>query len=105
MTPELWALLIANVVSFLAALTALIKSKITDKDRASVGERRDKAESELRDMVLKHEFAITQLKDSQQLTAVVVDDLRDTCAQLNTSIAKLDVNVENLTSVVKDWKK
>lgn len=104
MTPELAGALIALLV----ALTALVKV-ITDKikltnERAATKAERDADSQSLHDAVLKHEFMISQLKDSQALTSTVVDDLRDTCAQLNTSIAKLDIGVANLTDAVKDLK-
>lgn len=105
MTPEL----VAAIISILLAGSALLKQladnyKIRNERIATKAERDDDSQ-QIHDTLLKHDFLISQLKDNQALTATVVDDLRDTCSQLNTSIAKLDVNVENLTSVVKDWKK
>ena len=105
MTPELAGALIALLV----ALTTLVKV-VTDRikltnERAATKAERDKDSQALHDAVLKHDFAITALKDSQALTTTVVDDLRDTCAQLNTSIAKLDIGVANLTDAVKDLKR
>lgn len=104
MTESMWTLLITNVVTFLAACTALVKSKMTDNARAQTKVERDKAEQEIRDMVLSHDIELKHLKDAQALTATVVDELRDTCSQLNTSIVKLDVNVQNLTEAVKTLK-
>lgn len=105
MTPEL----IAAIIAFLLALTTLVKV-ITDKiklnnERATTKAERDADSQKLHDMILKHDFAISQLKDTQALTSTVVDDLRDTCAQLNTSIAKLDINVANLTDTIKELKR
>lgn len=105
MTPEL----VGAIIAFLLALTTLIKV-ITDKiklnsERAATKAERDADSQALHDAVLKHDFLISQLKDSQALTSTVVDDLRDTCAQLNTSIVKLDVNVENLAGALKELKK
>lgn len=104
MTTELWALLITNVVAFLAAATAFIKSKMTDNARAQTKIERDKAEQEIRDMVLKHDFAITQIKDNQALMNTVLDDLRDTCGQLNVNIVRLDSTVANLAETMKELK-
>ena len=73
--------------------------------RAETKGARDTDSREIRDMLLKHDFAIVALKDSQTLTAQVVDDLRDTCSALNTSVAKLDVNLENLASIIKEFHK
>lgn len=109
MTSELWAALIGAIVLLLTNLAAAIKLwgdvQKTKADRASTKEQRDASDREIRDMILKHDFAICQLKDSQALTATVVDDLRDTCAALNTSVAKLDINIANLAEAVKELKK
>lgn len=96
------------LIALVVALTALVK-QITDilkirSEREATKSERDGDSQSIHDTLLKHDFLITQLKDNQALTATVVDDLRDTCSQLNTSIAKLDVNVENLTKVVESLK-
>lgn len=105
MTPEL----VAAIISILLAGSALLKQladnyKIRNERMATKAERDDDSQ-QIHDTLLKHDFAITQLKDNQALTSTVVDDLRDTCAQLNTSIAKLDIGVANLTDAVKELKK
>ena len=109
MTPELWKMLIAAVVLVLTAAAGLIKvwTEITKvkADRLATKETRDKDSLDIHDAILKHGFQIQQLKDAQSLTATVVDDLRDTCSQLNANIVKLDTNVLNLTEVVKELRK
>ena len=107
MDPTIAALVVA-VTSLVANLAILVKV-VTDKikltnDRLATKTERDNAEQEIRDAVLKHGFQIQQLKDQQALTSTVVDDLRDTCATLNTNIAKLDLNVVNLTEAIKELK-
>lgn len=102
MTTELWAALIGSVVLVLTNTAGLIKI-IADRRATKID--RDSDSQKLHDMILKHDFAITSLKDSQALTATVVDDLRDTCSTLNTSVAKLDVNVGNLADAIKELKK
>lgn len=107
MDPTIAALVVA-VTSLVGNLALLVKV-ITDKikltnDRLATKTERDNAEQEIRDAVLKHGFMIQQLKDQQALTSTVVDDLRDTCATLNTNIAKLDLNVVNLTEAIKELK-
>lgn len=101
--------LIAAIVLFLTNLAGLVKVwgdlAKQKADRAEVGAKRDADSQTLHDMILKHDFAITTLKDNQALTATVVDDLRDTCSTLNTSVAKLDVNVGNLAEAIKELKK
>lgn len=107
MDPTLTALIVAatSLVGNLALLVKVITDKIKlTNDRAATATARDKAEQEIRDAVLKHGFQIQQLKDQQALTSTVVDDLRDTCATLNTNIVKLDLNVANLTDVIKELK-
>lgn len=109
MTTELWAALIGAVVLLLTNTAAAIKlwgdMQKQKADRAETKLARDADSQSLHDKVLSHGFQIQQLKDAQSLTATVVDDLRDTCAQLNANIVKLDTNVLNLTEAVKELKK
>lgn len=109
MTGEQLAAIVGAVVLCLGNLAALIKVW-TDlakqkADRIITKASRDSDSQELHDKVLKLEFSTQQLKDSQQLTAQVVDDLRDTCSALNTSVAKLDLNIANLAEAVKELRK
>lgn len=108
MTTELWATLIGAIVLVLTNTAAAIKLwgevQKQKADRAETKVARDKDSQELHDKVLSHGFQLQQLKDAQSLTATVVDDLRDTCAQLNANIVKLDTNVLNLTEAVKELK-
>lgn len=105
MTPEL----IAAIIAFLGTLGAVAKMYMellkVKKDREEVKLIRDHDSAELHDQVLKNTFQIQQLKDAQALTSTVVDDLRDTCAALNTSVVKLDVNVSNLADAIKELKR
>lgn len=94
--------LIVNIGALVKVYTDILRIKA---DRLSTKENRDSDSQQLHDMILKHDFAITTLKDNQALTATVVDDLRDTCSTLNTSVAKLDVNVGNLAEAIKELKK
>lgn len=107
MDPTIAALVVAitSLVANLALLVKVIADKIKlTNDRAATATARDKDSQDLHDAVLKHGFMIQQLKDQQALTSTVVDDLRDTCATLNTNIAKLDLNVVNLTEAIKELK-
>lgn len=101
--------LIAALVLFLTNLAGLVKVwgdlAKQKADRADTKAARDRDSQELHDKVLKHDFAISQLKDTQSLQATVVDDLRDQCSALNTNIVKLDTNVANLTEAIKELKK
>lgn len=109
MTTELWTILITAVALFLTNAAGLVKVwtdlAAVRRSRLETSEARNKDSQELHDKVLKLEFSTQQLRDSQQLTTQVVDDLRDTCSALNTSVAKLDLNIANLTEVVKELKK
>ena len=107
MDPTLTALIVA--ITSLAANLAILVKVVTDKikltnDRLATKAERDKDSQDLHDTVLKYGFQIQQLKDQQALTSTVVDDLRDTCATLNTNIVKLDLNVGNLTEAIKELK-
>lgn len=107
MDPTMTALIVA-VTSLVANLAILVKV-VTDKikltnDRLATKAERDKDSQDLHDTILKYGFQIQQLKDQQALTSTVVDDLRDTCATLNTNIVKLDLNVGNLTEAIKELK-
>lgn len=107
MDPTIAALVVAitSLVGNLALLVKVIADKIKlTNDRAATATARDKDSQELHDSVLKHGFQIQQLRDQQALTSTVVDDLRDTCSTLNTNIAKLDLNVVNLTEAIKELK-
>lgn len=104
MTPEL----IGAIIGLLTAFTLLVKvwtdiAKIK-RDRMQTKEVRDKDSQEWHDRLLKAEFNITRLSDAQSLTATTLDDLRDTCAALNTAVAKLDVSSANLAEAVKELK-
>lgn len=105
MTPELVAAIISILLSGSALLKQLADNYKIRNERMATKAERDGDSQSIHDTLLKHDFAITQLKDNQALTSTVVDDLRDTCAQLNTSIAKLDIGVANLTDAVKELKK
>lgn len=101
--------LIAALVGLIVELTLLVKVwrdlLAVKADRASTAESRNKDSQELHDRVLKHEFAISQLKDAQSLQATCVDDLRDQCSALNANIVKLDTNVANLTEAIREMKR
>jgi hypothetical protein len=94
-------LLVTNLAGLIKLWGDLAKQKA---DRADTKAARDKDSQELHDKVLKHDFAISQLKDAQSLQATVVDDLRDQCSALNANIVKLDTNVANLTEAIKELK-
>ena len=101
--------LIAALVLFLTNLAGLVKVwgdlAKQKADRADTKAARDRDSIEVHDKILKHEFAISQLKDAQSLQATVVDDLRDQCSALNANIVKLDTNVANLTEAIKELKR
>ena len=101
--------LIAALVGLIVELTLLVKVwrdlLAMKRDRASTAETRNKDSLEIHDAILKHGFQIQQLRDAQSLQATVIDDLRDTCAALNSNIVKLDTNVSNLTEAIKEMRK
>ena len=95
-------LLVTNIAGLVKIYGDMLKMK---SQRAETAVRRDKDSAELRDKVLAHDFAITALKDSQQLHSVVMQDMQQTMSELNVNCAKLSVVVEQLVSTVKDLKK
>ena len=101
--------LIAALVGLIVELTLLVKVwrdlLAVKQARADTAQVRDRDSIEVHDKILKHDFAISQLKDAQSLQATVVDDLRDQCSALNTNIVKLDTNVANLTEAIKELKR
>lgn len=99
MTPEL----IAAIIAILGALGALIKA-YTDNikiknERAQTAQKRDNDSLELHDMIQRHEFEITRLKDEHVLYDTVLNDLRTEMSVLNKNIATLTVKVEMLVNV------
>jgi hypothetical protein len=101
--------LTAALVGLIVELTLLVKVwrdvLAVKQARADTAQLRDRDSQELHDKVLKHDFAISQLKDAQSLQATVVDDLRDQCSALNANIVKLDTNVANLTEAIKELRR
>lgn len=109
MTPELWAALIGAVVLFLTNTAAAVKLWVEvhkqKADRAEVGARRDKDSQELHDLVLKHSFMISELRDNQAHHAQVFDDLRDQVCALNVTVAELTITIKNLMEKITELKK
>ena len=101
--------LTAALVGLIVELTLLVKVwrdlLAVKQARADTAQLRDRDSIEVHDKILKHDFAISQLKDAQSLQATVVDDLRDQCSALNANIVKLDTNVANLTEAIKELKR
>ena len=101
--------LTAALVGLIVELTLLVKVwrdlLAVKQARADTAQVRDRDSIEVHDKILKHDFAISQLKDAQSLQATVVDDLRDQCSALNSNIVKLDTNVANLTEAIKELKR
>lgn len=95
-------LLLTNLAALVKVFADVLKVKADRKETKSL---RDQDSQELHDRVLKHEFAISQLKDTQSLQATVVDDLRDQCSALNSNIVKLDTNVANLTEAIRELRR
>lgn len=100
--------LIAEVIGFIAALTALIKVH-TDvvrikNDRKNTAEIRDFDSANMHDQLIKHEFAITSLKDAIALHNTVMTDMQTAMNELNVNCAKLSVVVDTLTDAVKELR-
>lgn len=92
-------------VVVVVAIYFYFKFKSIEADRAATKASRDDDSMAIHDKLLKHDFLLTQLKDSQSLNATAVDDLRDQVSLLNTNIVKLTVIVEHLSESIKEVKK
>ena len=73
--------------------------------RKTTKQERDDDSRNIHDTLLKHDFTIGQLKDSQSLIATVQEDIRAELGILNTNVAKLGVVVENLSETVKEMRR
>jgi hypothetical protein len=85
-------------------LVVLFYLKIKN-ERKSTKESRDKDSLEIHDTLLKHSFQITALKDSQQLHAQWMEDMKGMLNAMNVAIAKLDTTVANLNDTIRELKK
>lgn len=96
------------LAGLIGAVASWIKTKTETErirnERLKTKGDRDKDSLAIHDMLLKHEFAITSLKDSQTLNATVVDDLKDQVNLLNTNVVKLTVVVEQLGETMRELK-
>ena len=74
-------------------------------DRKKTRAVRDADSNKIHDKILKHDFLIGQLKDSQTLQAQILEDLRDAVSAMNVGVAKLEVSVSTLTEAIKEMKR
>ena len=104
MSNELIAAIIACLLSVSGLATACATYVKIKSERLKTKGERDKDSLAIHDMLLKHDFAITSLKDNQTLNATVVDDLKDQVNLLNTNVVKLTVVVEQLGETMRELK-
>lgn len=104
MTPELWGILITAVVALLGAVTAFIKSRMTDSARADTKVARDRAETEIRDMCRQSSWEIGRMKEDVALLKATADDHQLQLSVLNTELAKLSTKLDNAIDLLKDLK-
>lgn len=104
MTPELWGILITAVVALLGAITAFIKSRMTDSARADTKVVRDRAETEIRDMCRQNSWEVSRLKEDVALLKATADDHQLQLSVLNTELAKLSTKLDNAIDLLKDLK-
>lgn len=104
MTAELWGILITAVVALLGAITAFIKSRMTDSDRADTKVVRDKAETEIRDMCRQNSWEVSRLKEDVALLRATADDHQLQLSIVNTELAKVSTKLDNAIDLLKDLK-
>jgi predicted nucleic acid-binding Zn-ribbon protein len=96
MTPEI----IGGIISILGLLGALIKiwTKVGEiqAQRLEIGLKRDNAESDMRDKIMKAEWEIKYLKDELQFLNTKSEDLSKQVSILTTEITKMSVKFETL---------
>lgn len=109
MTTELWATLIGALALLITNSAAAIKLwgevQKTKADRAETKESRDSAEREIRDMLLRHDFSITQLKDMSGHRDQVIEQLQQQISILNSTMATTNVKLDTLVDAIKELKK
>lgn len=104
MTLELWGILITAVVALLGAITAFIKSRMTDSAREETKVARDRAETEIRDMCRQNSWEVSRLKEDVALLKATADDHQLQLSVLNTELAKLSTKLDNAIDLLKDLK-
>jgi len=96
MTPEI----IGGIISILGLLGGLIKiwTKVGEiqAQRLEIGVKRDSAENELRDKLMRAEWDIKYLKDEIQFLNAKHEDLGKQISILTTEVTKMGVKFENL---------
>lgn len=104
MTPELWGILITAVVALLGAVTAFIKSRMTDSAREETKVARDKAEVEIRDLCRQNSWEVSRLKEDLALTRTTLDDHQLQLATITTELAKVATKLDNALDILRDLK-
>lgn len=104
MTVELWGILITAVVALLGAITAFIKSRMTDSAREETKVARDRAEVEIRDMCRQNSWEVSRLKEDLALTRTTLDDHQLQLATVNTELAKFSTKLDNALDILRDLK-
>lgn len=111
-TPELIAATIACLVglsSLIAAVTAWVKAKTESErirsQRQETKQLRDADSQVMHDSILKLQFEVTSLKDTQVLHSEHIEDLNRQSATLNTTLAQVLVKLDNIFDQIKELKK
>ena len=109
MTNELWAALIGGIVLLLTNTAAAIKLwadvQKTKADRASTKEQRDQDSSKLHDQCMKNSWDIQSIKDMSGHRDQVIEQLQQQITILNSTMATINVKLDNLVEVIKELKK
>lgn len=101
MTPELWGILITAVVALLSAITAFVKSRMTDSARANTKVARDRAETEIRDMCRQNSWEVSRLKEDLAMARTTLDDHQLQLTAITTELAKVSTKLDNALEILR----
>ena len=108
MTPEQITALVGAFVLCLGNLAALIKvwtdnAKVV-KDRIATKLERDRDSTEIHDKVLKLEFQVGALKDTNAALTERLDDANRQINLFNTQLAQVLIKLDTMAELLKELK-
>ena len=90
------------VVVAIAAIYFYYKFKSLEKDRTATKKNRDDDSQEIHDTLLKHSFELSNLKGIIDLHNDKLESIDKQLSIVNQELVKLNIQVENLTSALKE---
>ena len=92
------------MVALLSAITAFVKSRMTDSARANTKVARDRAETEIRDMCRQNSWEVNRLKEDLAMTKTTLDDHQLQLTAFTTELAKVSTKLDNALEILRDLK-